>query len=83
MGPAWLIDPVNGNAVSGAGYSAAAVSGTPGSSVPAGTVDGLPVGVCFLGAAWSEATLVRIAAGFERLAQLDVRPAWRTTSTRA
>jgi amidase len=83
MGPAWLIDPVNGNAVSGAGYSAAAVAGTPGISVPVGAVDGLPVGICFLGAAWSEATLVRIAAGAERVAQVDVRPAWRTASTRA
>jgi len=83
MGPAWLIDPVNGDAVAGAGYSAAAVAGTPGISVPAGVVDGLPVGICFLGAAWSEATLVRIAAGFERVAQAETTPAWRTTTTRA
>ena len=66
-GPAWLIDHVNGD--SGTGGSAtqpAAVAGYPSITVPAGLVSGLPVGMQFWGRAWSEATLLSIAYGFEQ-----------------
>ncbi len=41
------------------------LAGNPGLSVPGGFVDGLPVGLQFLGKPWDEATLFRTAAAFE------------------
>lgn len=65
-GPAWTIDLINGDHfVGGAASTAPAVAGYPHVTVPAGGVFGLPVGLSFMGAAWSEATLVRLASGFE------------------
>ncbi len=64
--PAWLTDPVNGDHYVGGNSTPAAVAGYPSISVPAGFAFGLPVGVSFIGSAWSEPTLVRIAAAFER-----------------
>jgi amidase len=37
--------------------------------VPTGLYRGLPIGLSFFGAAWSEPTLLRIASGFEHIAQ--------------
>ncbi|HSC65769.1 MAG TPA: amidase [Caldimonas sp.] len=66
-GPAWLIDPVNGDH-SGTGFSSpAAVAGYPHLTVPAGFVRGLPVGVSFAGAAWSELRLLALGQAFERI----------------
>ena len=63
--PAWTIDLVNGDHFLGASSSPAAVSGYPSITVPAGYSFGLPVGVSFIGTAWSEPTLIRLASGFE------------------
>jgi len=65
-GLAWLIDVVNGDSDTGGCSSAAAVAGYPHVTVPAGFVQGLPVGVSFFGAAWSEAKLLKLAYAFER-----------------
>lgn len=65
-GPAWLIDPVNGDSYTGGSSSLAAVAGYPSVTVPAGQIMGLPVGVSFIGAAWSELRLLQLAADFER-----------------
>lgn len=65
-GPAWLIDPVNGDSYTGGSSSWAAVSGYPSITMPAGQVMGLPVGISFTGPAWSEARLLQLAADFER-----------------
>jgi Asp-tRNAAsn/Glu-tRNAGln amidotransferase A subunit and related amidases len=65
-GPAWMTDPVNGDAYTGSSSSLAAVAGYPSVSVPAGEVAGLPVGVLFTGRAWSERRLLALAADFER-----------------
>ena len=73
-GPAWLIDPVNGDADSGGCSSPAAVAGYPHITVPAGLHRGLPVGLSFFGTAFSEPTLIRLAAGFERTAQGRIAP---------
>jgi amidase len=35
-------------------------------SVPAGFVNGLPVGITFMGRAWSEPILIRLAYAFEQ-----------------
>jgi amidase len=65
-GPAWMTDHVNGDHYGGGSSSPAAVSGYPNITVPGGDVDGLPVGVSFFGAAWSEPLLLKIAYGFEQ-----------------
>jgi aspartyl-tRNA(Asn)/glutamyl-tRNA(Gln) amidotransferase subunit A len=41
------------------------MAGLPGVSVPCGLSDGLPVGLQFIGAAWSEAELLGLARGYE------------------
>jgi amidase len=45
--------------------SPAAVSGYPSITVPAGQVSGLPVGLSFIGPAWSEPRLIELAHAFE------------------
>jgi amidase len=66
-GPAWLIDLVTGDHFSGPSSSTPpAVSGYPAITVPAGFVFGLPVGVTFMGPAWSEARLIGLAYAFEQ-----------------
>ncbi len=63
--PATPIDLINGDARTGGSATLAATAGYPLLSVPAGSVAGMPVGVTFMGAAWSEPTLIRLASGFE------------------
>jgi amidase len=46
----------------------AAVYGYPSISVPAGRVAGPPVGVTFMGRAWSEPRLLALALAFEKAA---------------
>ena len=65
--PAWLTDPINGDTFSVGSSSLAAVSGYAGITVPAGQVQGLPVGLSFIGGAYSEAVLIQIAYAFEQL----------------
>ena len=72
-GPAWLTDFVNGDHIIGGFSSPAAVAGYPHITVPAGQVQGLPVGLSFVGAAYSEAALIRMAYSFEQ-ATLHRRP---------
>jgi amidase len=63
--PAWLTDHVLGDYHSWATSSPAAVSGYPSMTVPAGLVRGLPVGLSFMGPAWSEPRLIALAYAFE------------------
>jgi amidase len=79
VAPAWPIDPVNGDHFLGAGYGAAAVAGYPSITVPAGDIEGLPVGIVFMAGAWSEPALIRIAHGFEQAAEVRLRPSFRPT----
>ena len=66
LGPAWVTDLVNGDNYLGASSSPAAVAGYPNVTVPAGFAMGLPVGISFIGTAWSEADLIRFAYAFEQ-----------------
>ena len=65
-GPAHLTDLVNGDSFSGSSSSPAAVAGYPTITLPAGYVFGLPVGISFIGKAWSEPELIRLAFGLEQ-----------------
>ncbi len=65
-GPPWTTDLVNGDHYSGSSATAAAVAGYPSITVPAGYVSGLPVGISFIGRAWSERLLMQLAYAFEQ-----------------
>jgi amidase len=76
-GPAGLIDSVNGDYDTGGCSSPAAIAGYPHVTVPAGLREGLPVGLSFFGPAFSEGKLLRLASGFEAVAQARVPPQFR------
>jgi amidase len=73
-GTAWLIDFINGDSGSGGFTSPAAVAGYPHLTVPAGLVRGLPVGLSFVGPAWSEARLLGLGYAFEQATQWRREP---------
>jgi len=64
--PANKIDLVFGDPSLGGNSTIAAVAGYPLVTIPAGYRAGLPVGLLFMGRAWSEATLLRLAYAFEQ-----------------
>ena len=64
-GPAWLTDHVLGDHYGGGDSAPAAVAGYPNITVPMGFIAGLPVGLSFMGPAWSESSLIRIAGAYE------------------
>lgn len=73
-GPAWLTDHVNGDHYTGGTSTPAAVAGYPSITVPAGYVRGLPVGMSFVGPAWSDARLIRYAFAFEQATKVRRPP---------
>ncbi len=77
-GPSWCIDLINGDSFTGYGmYSPAAIAGYPSVSVPMGMVAGLPVGLCFLGLAYTEPTLLAVAYAYEQLSKHRVEPKFK------
>lgn len=72
--PAARIDLVNGDRMSGGSSTASAVAGYPIVTVPGGSVAGLPVGLSFMGGAYSEPTLIRLAYAFEQATQYRQEP---------
>ena len=68
--PAWLTDHVLGDRPGLSTAGPAAVCGYPSISVPAGRAAGLPVGVTFMGPAWSEPRLLALAFAFEQAVDL-------------
>ena len=81
-GPAHLTDPVNGDSSSGGSASLAAVAGYPSVTVPAAQVNGLPVGVSFVGRVWSEAKVLALAADFEAKVKARREPTFWPTAER-
>ena len=66
-GPAWLSDLVYGDQYNGpSATQLPATAGYPHLTVPMGTVQGLPVGLSFIGTAWSEPTLLKAGYAFEQ-----------------
>ncbi len=77
--PAWLTDFIRGDN-SGGGFSqAAAVAGYPHITVPAGFVEGLPVGISFVSTAWAEPQLIAIAYAFEQASKARRAPKFAKT----
>jgi amidase len=69
QGPSPLIDLVNGDPGGGGSFTApAAVAGYPHVTVPMGFVRGLPIGLSFVGTAWTEQRLLSLAYAFEQAA---------------
>ena len=78
--PPWPIDLVNGDHFLGGSSTPAAVAGYPHVTVPAGYVFGLPVGLSFIGAMFSETTLVRLAFAYEQATRLRRPPHFLPTA---
>ena len=80
-GPAW---PTNDNPAEGdldghfeyfvGSSGAAAVSGYGDITVPAGDIEGLPIGITFIGGRWSEPALIGLAYDFEQATKVRVPP---------
>ena len=79
MNPASPTDLVNGDHYLCGCSSPCAMAGYPAINVPAGNAWGLPIGITFMGTAWSEPTLIRLASGFEHAAQARLVPRFRKT----
>ena len=78
VGPAWVTDLVNGDHFLGGNVSTApAVAGYPHITVPMGAVEGLPVGLSFVGPAWSEGKLISYAYAYEQATHASRPPEFR------
>ena len=78
-GAAWLTDWANGDRADSGCASPPAVAGYPHITVPAGFLFGLPLGISFFGAPWSESKLLKIAYAFEQARQARRSPKFLPT----
>ncbi len=75
--PAWKIDLITGDHHTGGSSQPAALAGYPAITVPAGDVYGLPVGLTFMGRAFSEPKLIGLAYAYEQASRLRQAPRFR------
>ena len=74
--PAWLTDPIYGDIYNGpSATQLPAVAGYPHLTVPMGMIQGLPVGLSFIGTKWSEAALLQAGYAFEQVSHARRQPA--------
>ena len=74
----WMIDPTGDKPevfIGSAGL--AAMSGYPNITVPAGQIDGFPIGISFMAGAFAEPSLISIAYAYEQLSQARRAPSLR------
>lgn len=74
---AWTTDLVNGDHFLFGNTTPAAIAGYPMINVPMGTEFDLPVGISFIGTAFSEPTLIKLASGFEHTVKARVQPKFK------
>lgn len=72
--PSWRIDAVRADRGGGESASLPAIAGYPHLTVPMGTAHGLPVGISFIGPAWSEARLLAIGHAYEAASHMRRPP---------
>ena len=77
--PAWPTDLINGDHFVIGTSSPAAIVGYPIINVPMGFVFGVPVGISFMGTAFSEPALIGLASGFEHVTQARRAPQFLRT----
>jgi amidase len=78
-GPAWLTDWVDGDHADNGCSSPPAVAGYPHITVPAGFQFGLPLGISFFGAPWTEPKLIKVAYAFEQVRKARRKPEFLPT----
>ena len=84
MGPAFLIDTIGGDTISGSGPGGfPAIAGYPHLTLPMGMVKGLPVGLSLIGPAWADQPILALAASIERLLGPVPAPRYIVNSVRA
>ena len=76
--PAWTVDLINGDRSLGSCSSPAAMAGYPHITVPAGYVEGLPVGISFFSTAFTEGQLIGFAYAFEQATRVRRIPTYKT-----
>ncbi len=79
-GPPWLTDLVNGDYSTNGSSTIAAVAGYPHITVPAGQAFGLPIGLSFIGRAWSEPVLLKLAYAYEQGTKRRAPPTFAPTT---
>src|SRR5438105_3654514 len=72
--PGWTTDLILSDHFLFASSGLAGPAGYPIVQVPAGNVLGMPIGISFLGTAFSEATLIRLASAFEAATHARFQP---------
>ncbi len=77
--PAWPTDLINGDHFVIGTSGPAAIVGYPIINVPMGFVFGVPVGISFMGTAFSEPMLITLASGFEHVTQARRTPQFLRT----
>ena len=80
-GTPWLSDPAHGDQFTGPSASELpAVAGYPHLTVPMGMVDGLPVGLSFIGLPYSDGRLLEAGYAYEQAAKARVPPSYRASA---
>ena len=79
MSPAWRTDHLLGDHFVGAGYSMAAIAGTPSLTLPIGDSHGLPLGLTIMGSAHSERRLIALGYAIEQKTSARRAPEYKPT----
>jgi amidase len=75
-----VIDLLNGEKYTGSSTTPCAVAGYPAITVPMGYAFGLPLGITFMGLAWSEPALLKFAYAFEQQTKARRAPQYLPTA---
>ncbi len=74
-GPSWVADLANGDHFTGPSASQLpAIAGYPHLTVPMGAVQGLPIGISFIGGKWQDARVLGAGYGYEQLTKALIKP---------